>query len=154
MALIVALRTAEPGAERAALERLIASSEAPVLRPGPLSPEAVTDLVRIALGRDPATDFAFACHEASGGNPFYLNALLDDLQAQGIEPSAAEAACVRTLGPRAVSRAVLLRLLSLAPEAPDMARALAILATAPSSPRRPRWRTSMWIVPARSATCW
>lgn len=127
LVVLVALRRAEPGAERAELARLGAAAEALSLSPSPLSGAAVAALAEEALGEVPAPEFAAACHKASAGNPFYLNALLRELRGQGLGPSAEQAEAVGRLGPRAVSRAVLLRLSALDADAPALARALAVL---------------------------
>ena len=126
VALIVALRTGDPGAERAPLIALTAASEAVVVRPRPLSEDAVGEMVAASLG-SAAAEFAAACYDATAGNPFYLQALLRELSAQGVEPRADQAPLVQRLGPRTVSRAVLIRLSRLARHAPALARAAAVL---------------------------
>ena len=62
------------------------------------------------LGGDADEVFAAACHEATGGNPLLLNELLKALETEGVRPLADNVATVRELGPRAASRAVLVRL--------------------------------------------
>ncbi len=84
LALIVALRTADPGAERAPLATLAASPGALCLRPRPLSEDAVAELVGRSFGSAPEREFIAACHAATAGNPFYLGALLRELEAQGM----------------------------------------------------------------------
>ena len=78
------------------------------------------------LARDGVSDIAAACHEATGGNPFLLRALLDDL-AQLPEGRAPDPGTVRALRPAAISRAVLLRIGGLQREAHPVARAIAVL---------------------------
>ncbi len=127
VALILAAREAEPGAQRPELAGLLAAPEALALRPGPLSQAAVAKLVGAALERRPDGRFAAACHDATAGNPFYLQLLLRELSALGVEPTAQHASRVGMLAPRTVSRAVLLGLSRLASEAPGLAQALAVL---------------------------
>lgn len=127
VALFVALRTGEPAAEQPPLATLTAAPEALAVRPQPLSQRAVAELVGAVLEAEPAAEFAAACHAATAGNPFYLRAILRELSVRGIEPTEASAERVRALGPRAVSRTVLMRLAALAPEAPLIARAVAVL---------------------------
>ena len=127
VALIVALRSAEAGTEREELTRLFASPTALVLTPRPLSQAAVSQLVEELLGEAPEPEFAAACHKASAGNPFYLHELLRESRAQGVEPRTAHAEAVAHFGPRAIARAVLLRLAALEPQAPALTRALAVL---------------------------
>ena len=64
--------------------------------------------------------FAAACQEVTAGNPLLLRQLLTALAAEQIAPDAEHAASVRAIGPRAVSRTVLLRLARL--PAPRRAR--------------------------------
>jgi tetratricopeptide (TPR) repeat protein len=71
-------------------------------------------------------ELAMACHEATGGNPFLLGALLDDLSEQAVEEPP-DPAGVRTLRPEEITRSVLLRLGRLSPEARSLARAFAVL---------------------------
>ena len=59
-----------------ATARLAADPELRVLRPGPLSLEATAAL----CGRDAAPEFAAACCEATGGNPFFLHELLREVR--------------------------------------------------------------------------
>ena len=82
---------------------------------------------RAARAPTPTTAFAAACHDATGGNPLLLRQLLTALEADGVRPDAAHAGLVREIGPRAVSRTVLLRLARLPPDAIAVARAVAVL---------------------------
>ena len=94
--------------------------------------------------------FAAACHEVTAGNPLLVRQLLTALEAERVAPDAAHAEEVRAVGPRAVSRTVLLRLARLPDETVAVARAVAILGEHPALPavaalaastsRRPRRR--------------
>src|SRR5919206_310263 len=81
-----------------------------VVRPPPLSQEAVAELAERAFGEPVDPRFRDACREASGGNPFLLRELLRELVADGVAPRADSAALVGQLAPPTVARAVLLRL--------------------------------------------
>ena len=109
------------------LARLAASPETMVLRPRPLSNSATADLCRQRLGADVSAEFAAGCWEATGGNPFFLEALLHDASEQQFPVDAAGANRVRTVGPAAVAHAVLLRLLDAPAEATALVRAVAVL---------------------------
>ena len=78
---------------------------------------SVAELVRSRLGADAHATFVAACEQATGGNPLLLRQLLTALAADGVQPTASSAAAVREIGPRAVSRTVLLRLSRLPAEA-------------------------------------
>ena len=123
---VLATRPLEPGAHETLLQAVASRSDVPMLRPRPLSPEATTRLVADVLGRAVAPEFGVACHAACAGNPLYLSLLARELSHAQIDPSATEAPRVSALGPKEVSRALLLRLASL-PEAAALVRALTVL---------------------------
>jgi predicted ATPase len=118
VALLVAVREGEPSALLAALRTSPGTTEA---APAPLSETAATRLVHAALSAADA-ELCHACHEASGGNPFLLGALLGDLAAE----EAPSVARVRAAGPAAVQRSVLLRLAGLGSAAVALAQAVAV----------------------------
>lgn len=93
----------------------------------PLSPQACAVVVDASLGGTVGAKFASACHQATGGNPFYLHALLDELRRDGVDPTDAATERVLGLGPRAVGRAVVARMARLAPSAVSLARAGSVL---------------------------
>jgi DNA-binding CsgD family transcriptional regulator len=110
------------------LARLAAGPETTVLRPQPLSLDATATLCERRLG-GPRVEpgFAGACRDATGGNPFLLEALLREVDEQGISTDARGAARVRRLGPTAVAQVVLLRLSSGPAAAGALVRAAAVL---------------------------
>ena len=112
VALLVAVREGEPCPAPDVLAALRAGGRE--LTPAALSEAAV----RAWLGD---AELAAACHQASGGNPFLLGALLDEL---GPDPDVAR---VLSAGPVAVQRSLLLRLARLGPAAIALAQAVAIL---------------------------
>ncbi|MFL5845040.1 MAG: AAA family ATPase, partial [Solirubrobacteraceae bacterium] len=101
--------------------------DADVLSPAPLSGAGARALVSDRLGTDPEPEFAAACHEATGGNPFLLGELCATLDADGWAPTAAMAPRIRGLGPAGISRAVLGRLGTTGADALHLARAAAVL---------------------------
>lgn len=125
LAVVATTRTAE--LVSADLVRLAAVPEASVLRPGPLSIEGTATLCERRLGAIVTYDFVAACWEATGGNPFFLEALLREVSEQRVSADSRQAARVRRMGPTAVAQAVLLRL-SEAPAATSaLVRAVAVL---------------------------
>src|SRR5918995_3550757 len=126
MVLLLAVRTAEVGQLAVPLAEILADPATISIRPGPLSPESAQRRIEALLGSsDPA--FAAACHHATGGNPFLLEQLVSEVRAEGIEPTAASAERVASLGPDTVRASVLLRLERLPSAGGPVARALAIL---------------------------
>ncbi len=121
------VRTGEPGVESTILSALESEQHATLVRPAPLSFDAVTQLLRERLGSEPAPEFAQAVHTSCAGNPFFLSELVHVLLAEGVRPSADSAASVRELGPESLSRFVLQRLGRLGASAEALARAVAIL---------------------------
>jgi DNA-binding CsgD family transcriptional regulator len=109
------------------LARLAASPETTLLRPGPLSVEATAALCERRLGTSVAGEFATACHEATGGNPFFLEALLRAAGERGFPTESSEAIRVERIGPAAVAQAVLLRLSGAPAAATALVRAVAVL---------------------------
>ncbi|MEZ5098264.1 MAG: AAA family ATPase [Thermoleophilia bacterium] len=125
--LVASLRPSEPGADQALLAELRSDPLCQALLPGPLTGEAAALLVHERLGDAAEPAFAAACHAATQGNPLLLSELLKAVVAEGVRPDAASAPVVAELGPRAASRAVLLRLSRLSADAVAVARALAVL---------------------------
>ncbi|HEX8741618.1 MAG TPA: AAA family ATPase [Thermoleophilaceae bacterium] len=121
------LRTTEPGSDPALLAEIANDPATVPVQPGALSPEGVAQLVRERLSEDAHDAFSAACHGTTGGNPLLLRQLLTSLEAEGVAPEARNAAMVRDIGPRAVSRTVLLRLARLPAAATAVARAVAVL---------------------------
>jgi DNA-binding CsgD family transcriptional regulator len=109
------------------LARLATGPETTVLRPRPLSTGAIVRLAERILGREVAPEFATACREATGGNPFFVEALLREVGERGLSPDSGEAAQVHGIGPAAVAEAVLLRLSERPAAATALVRAVAVI---------------------------
>jgi DNA-binding CsgD family transcriptional regulator len=109
------------------LTELLADPATALVRPAALGVESVATLARKILAGEPDEHFCAACHEATGGNPLFIRALLDTLAAESVTPTAEASARVHEVGPEPVARAVTLRLSRLPPEAAKLARAVAIL---------------------------
>jgi DNA-binding CsgD family transcriptional regulator len=125
--LVASMRSSEPEADQAILEELTSEPHTQVLMPGPLSTAAVAEVVRDRLGASVEAAFSEACHSSTDGNPLLLNELLKALVADRVPPDAAHVHLVAELGPKAASRAVLLRLARLSADAARVARAIAVL---------------------------
>jgi DNA-binding NarL/FixJ family response regulator len=125
--IVATLRTTEPGTDPALLAEIAHDPMTDRIHPGPLSPAAMPALIERRLGDAPDGAFAAACHDSTGGNPLLLDELLKGLATEGVEPRTSQVEVVRDLGPRAVSRAVLLRLARLSDDEVAVARALAVL---------------------------
>jgi DNA-binding CsgD family transcriptional regulator len=124
---VATLRTGEDGADVALLAEIAGDPATRSIRPAPLGGRAVTELVRARLGPEADARFCDACHRATRGNPLFLHELLKTIAAERVAPDARSVDAIDALGPRAVSRTVLVRLARLAPDAVAVARAVAIL---------------------------
>lgn len=125
--LALACRSGERGDAVTVLETIRNDPQARVLRPAQLSERACERLIHESFERAPAPEFSRACFEVTGGNPFYLRALVDGLGAGGISPDAENAEAVRGQVPEAVVRSLLLRLSRLPTAASALAGAVAVL---------------------------
>ncbi|MDX8141117.1 AAA family ATPase [Lentzea sp. BCCO 10_0061] len=93
------------------------------IRPEPLSPQAIADLVERRVGRCPDEEFVAACHAVTGGNPMFLCAVLHHVTS----PTADQVPHVRELRPARL-RERLVRDLATQPRfAQDFAKAAAVL---------------------------
>jgi DNA-binding CsgD family transcriptional regulator/tetratricopeptide (TPR) repeat protein len=127
LTVVAATRPPEQGHDPTLLDELLADPAASIVQPAPLALASVAELARERLGTEPAEAFCAAVAVATGGNPLYVAALLDTVVRERLEPSAEQAKHVLELGPRAVSRAVSLRLARLPADAIAIAEAGAIL---------------------------
>ena len=131
---VTAARMDETGSESELVLGLAEDERAVALPLAALTKGGVESLVRDRMSADADSAFCEACHHATGGNPLLLRELVKTLQAEHVRPDDAHAATVREVGPRAVSRSVLLRLSRVSSEAVAVARAVALLGDGASLP--------------------
>lgn len=124
VAVIASTRDAEH--RSADLARLGTGPETRVVRPRPLSTGATARICEQRLG-PVAPEFATACRAATGGNPFFLDALLREVEERDLPRDSLGATGVGEIGPAAVAQAVLLRLSGAPAAATALVRAAAIL---------------------------
>ncbi len=128
--LLVAAGTRPPegeGHDPIFVAELIGDPEAAVIRPEPLGRASIAVLARELHGLDPDEAFGAALETATGGNPLFVNAVLDAVAREGISPTAEHVPRLLEIGAQGVSRAVGLRLARLRPEALALLRAASIL---------------------------
>ena len=125
--ILASVRTGQRAGPESLLAELAHEELTEVLHLKPLSPSGVADFLRARLDAEPGAEFATACEQATGGNPLLLDELSRAMREDGIRPDTASADVVRGLGPRAVGRAVLLRLARLDADAVAVAQAVAVL---------------------------
>jgi hypothetical protein len=125
VALVTIERASEDDAAKVAMPELDATAK--ILTLPSLSAAGSAELVRQDLSGDAHPLFCEACHAATGGNPFLLHELVEQLRADGIEATAAAAEHVRGLVPAGVARAVIGRIGRLGADAIAVAQAAAVL---------------------------
>jgi DNA-binding CsgD family transcriptional regulator len=126
IALLVALRPAEPPAIRVLLEPLVGEARA-VMRPALLSEEAVAATVRGAFGAAASDAVCAAAWAASGGNPLYVTELLRGVRFEDRSLGELDPAELAAAGGAVVERRVLRGVRGLHPGALPLAQALAVL---------------------------
>ncbi len=125
MPILLLVATRPPEANGEELSGLIGDELVVALEP--LAVESVAEVIRSQFARAGDAGFVKSCHEASGGNPFYLRELVRAAIADGIEPTDEQAARVPQLGSREVARSILVRLARRGPRARRLANAVAVL---------------------------
>lgn len=126
VAMLVCMRDDEASPWAQVLAEMLHSAGPTYLRPEPLSRSATAGLLADAFGTAPGEDLVDSCLRASGGNPFYLTELANELAAESA-PGELPAGAVGGAGPPAVRRSLLLRLGRLGPAPTRVAEALATL---------------------------
>ncbi len=127
VALVVATRPREVGADAALLETLTTAPSAGAIRLPPLTKAAVAQLVESGLPGVPDPAFVDACVRATRGTPFLVRELVGALAEEGIASNADAARRVEQIGARTVGRSIRLRLRQLPEHAGRLALALTIL---------------------------
>ena len=126
VAVLVALRPAEPALVGAWLEALLVEAGA-VVRPQLLSESAVASIVRAALGPGATAELCGAVWGASGGNPLYLAELLRGARLKDRPLAELDPAELVAGGREGVARRVLAGVRGLDRGALSLAQALAVL---------------------------
>jgi DNA-binding CsgD family transcriptional regulator len=128
IALVMTQRPAADDSANDALMHLAAHPKVRVEQLSPLGPEAVGMLLRRGLGQDRVdSSLVEVCREVTGGNPFFLHALLRALVEEGDLSAQELAGRARTLVPEAVARSLRVRVGRVGQEAAALGRAVAVL---------------------------
>ena len=150
--LVVGVRPALPGEQRAPVDAIASGRDTLLVRPGPLSVDAISALARERLGAgEPA--FAEACRRVTGGNALLVEELLAELEesGRGADPRAigeieSTASSAWAGAWRGGSRRF--------PGAVELAEAVAILGDAARLTPRPRWPASTARPPRAAPRDW
>ena len=122
----VTLREGDCHRDQASLDSFLAATVERIA-PAPLSVASVGVLAAAALGAEAEAGFWAACHELTGGNPFYLRELLAAARAEVMRGVAEEVAALRSIVPVSVGTSVLARLTQMGHAEVALARAVAVL---------------------------
>ena len=126
LAVVVATRPPERAArERELVIELVTDPAAVQIRPQQLAGASVSALIRTRYGREAEGAFVDAVADATGGNPLFVQALVDTLARESVEPVDAGVDRILSLGGEAVARSVRLRMARLSVDAG--ARAAAVI---------------------------
>jgi DNA-binding CsgD family transcriptional regulator len=121
--------------EDALLPAILGDQGVLVLRPAALGPEPCAAIVRASLAAGTSVRFEQACREVTGGNPFLLHALLDNLRTEGVLGKDEDVGHFGRMTPRAVSQSVLLRLAHMSSDTLAVARGVAVLGSGATASR-------------------
>ena len=124
LVLAVGRRIGEPGPATDVLDEI----EAPELirvRPQLLSRSGSEAVISARLPGEVSADVAFACHEATGGNPFLLSELCNSIGERG--PDGLDHERIAGFGPEGVTQSLRGRLARLGPAAASIAAVLSVL---------------------------
>jgi DNA-binding CsgD family transcriptional regulator len=126
IAIIAALRSAEPGAPSELLDSLRTHPGVVHLGLGPLRPDSVEQIVREQVPSANAEMCAAFC-EMSAANPLYLQELLRSLAGNGLLRHPRPEELIRTASVPSLGDRVVRRIARVAPDGPGLATAMAVL---------------------------
>lgn len=125
--LAATVRTTDPGTDPALLGEIMFDPSTVEVRPGPLTEEGVSAVLRARLGERSSDQVAANAYVATGGNPLMLRELMGAIESNATDASAGDEGFVGEVGSRSVARTVALRMARLPEEARTCARAISIL---------------------------
>jgi DNA-binding NarL/FixJ family response regulator len=126
-ALMLGVRTGEPGTRVDLTEELRRVDGALAIAPAPLSAAAAGALIAAGLEQAPSASFVAACHRASAGNPFLAVELMRGLRAEGVVPTDENAGEAAGFAAAGVTSSIQARLARLGETEVAVARAVAVL---------------------------
>ncbi|MGD0313744.1 MAG: LuxR C-terminal-related transcriptional regulator [Acidimicrobiales bacterium] len=125
--LLVSARHLHPGIGLRPIDGLLTEPQTRQFILEPLHAESVGTMLSGFFEQVPDAAFVTACHNATGGSPFFLKALLPSLVRVGVAPTAAMADRIERVPAPKITQFVLSRLGQLPVAASDLLQACAIL---------------------------
>lgn len=126
-AMLVGVRSGEPGFHEGLLDELRLEAPERVIEPSPLSAEAAALLLAGETGVESTEPFANACREATAGNPFLLAELARALGSAELDHSEESVECLTGAAAAGVASSIRTRLARLGEPSIEVARAVAVL---------------------------
>jgi DNA-binding NarL/FixJ family response regulator len=126
-AMLVGVRSGEPGFHEELLDELRLDAPERVIEPSPLSAEAAALLLADESGVESTEPFAHACREATAGNPFLLAELGRALASAELDHSEESVECLTRAAATGVASSIRTRLARLGDPSVEVARAVAVL---------------------------
>jgi DNA-binding NarL/FixJ family response regulator len=127
VALVIGARPPEDATTDAVLAEIRREPRTTSVEPTPLELAGVEELLRSMHGGPVEHEFARACRDATGGNPFLLGELVRQLRSDAVPFTARHADRVTEVTPPSVARTVRTLLARVAPEEQAVAHAVAVL---------------------------
>jgi DNA-binding SARP family transcriptional activator/DNA-binding CsgD family transcriptional regulator len=127
LAIVLASRPINAGDSATTLRLIGAEAGTRRIKLSPLSESGAALLVRRFAGHQADDQFCLACHRATGGNPFLLQALTSAVSEDGIVPTVKNVSQIESLAPDAITRSVVVRLGRMSHGASALARAITVL---------------------------
>jgi len=125
--LMAVARRDAPADEQPSVLATVLSGPATVIRPAPLSREAIASLLTRAVGRELDDEVVAEAERLTDGNPLYVRELADSLSSAGDAVAGDPMGILRGAAPAAVGRRVQTELARLAGAAQAIAQAAAVL---------------------------
>jgi DNA-binding NarL/FixJ family response regulator len=126
-AMVVGVRSGEPGFHEELLDELRLEAPERVIEPSPLSAEAAALLLAGETGVESTEPFAHACRDATAGNPFLLAELARALGSAELDHSEESVECLTRTAAAGVASSIRTRLARLGEPSIEVARAVAVL---------------------------
>ena len=126
-AMVVGVRSGEPGFHEELLDELRLEAPERVIEPSPLSAEAAALLLTGETGIESTEPFAQSCRDATAGNPFLLAELARALGSAELDHSEESVECLTRTAAVGVASSIRTRMARLGEPSIEVARAVAVL---------------------------
>lgn len=126
VAVVVTVLDGDPHGEQPLL-REISRAASSTLRPKPLSPKGVAEVVEESFGAAADHEFVRACHDVTAGDPLHLTSVLTELRLDGCRPVRAQAHLLQLVRPALLRERLVTCFRTLPPVVREVAKAVATI---------------------------